>query len=158
MDLSRIQQIHPHPIKVRCKVTVFCKEETSRERFAMVLRSVVTEETGSDNKRQAADVRSKGFSLSSEELCRRNCITVLRQENACPLSTVCSLLAKSFDKYWVKQAAFRKMDHRKTQSPLDLSVSYFMPLVYLTSCVSYFLCLYAATSYLAPAPLCFSYS
>lgn len=98
----------------------------------MLLISAITKGIGSDNKRHPPDVRNKGFCLSSEELGRRNCLTVLQQEHACPLSTIVACWPfKSSDEYWVKQAAFGKMEQRKTRSPLGLSISYFMPTSYI---------------------------
>ena len=102
------------------------------KRFATVLISAITQGIGSDNERHPADVRNKGFCLRSEELCRRNCLTVLRQERAYPLSTTVACWPfKSCDEYWVKQGAFRKMEQRKTQSPLGLSISCFTPKSYV---------------------------
>lgn len=108
-------------------------------RFAVILIGAITEGIGSDNKRHPADVRS--FCLSSEVLCRSNCLAVLQQEHACPLfNTVVWLAFKNHDEYWVKQETFRKMEQRKAQAPLGLSIS-LCP--YHTS-----LCFYSAPSYL----------
>lgn len=75
------------------------------KRFVTVLISAITEGIGW----HPAHVRNKGFCLTSKELCRRKCITVLWQEHACPLSTIVAWWPFiKCDEYWVKEVAFKK--------------------------------------------------
>lgn len=75
------------------------------KRFVAVLVSEITEGTGW----HPAQVRNKGFCLTSKELCRRKYLIVSWQEHACPLSTsVAWWPLKNCDEYWVKEVAFKK--------------------------------------------------